>query len=256
MGSAIVQGLLAHGLPARRLAVADPDPATRRRAAQRFHLHVHGNNLHVLRDAQVVIVAVKPQQFPGLIAQMAPHLTRRHLVISIAAGITVRWLQQRLPGVPMIRVMPNLPATVGCGFSAIAPGRHATREHLKIAERIFQAVGETVELPERHFDAITAVSGSGPAYVFFLVDAWECAARSLGLPPAIAARAIHSTLEGGVKLLSASDASASALMAQVASKGGTTEAALRVLAARRVSSHLVEAIRAAAKRSQELQCRS
>ena len=252
MGQALMRGLLARGLSRQRLLAADPNPVRRRQASRRFHVSVSDENVRVVKRAAIVILAVKPQQFPELLAQVAPHLSRRHLVISIAAGIRLRWLQERLPGVPLVRVMPNLPATIGRGFSAIALGRSAAARHRAIARAIFEAVGEVVELPERHFDAITAVSGSGPAYVFFLVQAWEEAARSLGLPPAVAARAIRQTLSGSARLLQASAEPARVLTGKVASKGGTTEAALRVLAKRRVLAHLVEAIRAAARRSRAL----
>ncbi len=255
MGQAIIKGLMARGLSRRQLVVADPNHKTRRRVARQFHLHVHSDNLHVLHDADVIIVAVKPQQFPELIAQLAPHLTRRHLIVSIAAGITLRWLQTRLPSVTVIRVMPNLPATVGCGFSAIAAGRHAASRHRMVARAIFEAVGDVVELPERYFDSITAVSGSGPAYVFFLVQMWQEAAQSLGLPPTIAAQAIRATLDGSVALLRASRDPAAILINHVASKGGTTEAALKVLRQRRMTRHFIEALRAAARRSKELSCR-
>ena len=252
MGQALIKGLLAQGLPRRRLRAADPSPAIRNAIARRFGIALTDDNLRVVRNADVVILAVKPQEMPDVTAQLAPRLTRRQLVISIAAGITLQWLQARLRNAPVIRVMPNLPATVGCGFSAIARARAATRRHRAIALELFGAVGDVMELPERYLDAITAVSGSGPAYVFFLVQAWEEAARRLGLPASVAERAIRQTLKGSAKLLAANREPAWALVQQVASKGGTTEAALRVLAKRRVAAHLVEALRSAARRSQEL----
>ena len=119
-------------------------------------------------------------------------------------------------------------------------------------ERLFRMVGEVVELPERHFDAITAVSGSGPAYLFFIAQAWEQAAVSLGLPAAVAGSAIRQTLRGSLRLLEASSEPAAALIAKVASKGGTTEAALKMFARRHVAEHFGEALRAAAHRSKEL----
>jgi pyrroline-5-carboxylate reductase len=173
-------------------------------------------------------------------------------VISIAAGRPLRWLQARLPGIAVMRAMPNLPATVGCGFSAVAAGCCATPRDRAMARALFGAVGQVLELPERHFHAITAVSGSGPAYVFFLARAWEQAARSLGLPPAAASSAIRQTLRGSLALLESSPASPGELIAKVASKKGTTEAALTVLAKRRVSTHVIEALRAAARRSKAL----
>jgi len=252
MGQALLGGLLTQGVLRRSLCVSDPDPAIRRRLRRQFRLDAINDNAALVRAADVVILAVKPQQVGEVIAQIAPKLSSRQLVISIAAGIPLRWLQARLPGAAVIRVMPNLPATVGYGFAAIALGKKATARHRAITLAIFGAVGQVAELPERQLDAITAVSGSGPAYVFFLVQAWEAAAASLKLPPAVAARAIRQTLEGSVRLLDAAEVPAEALIRRVASKGGTTEAALKVLAKRRVATSIEEAIRAAARRSKEL----
>jgi len=252
MGQALIKGLLAHGFSRRALCAADPSHAVCASVRRRFHIETTDENLRVVHRCDVVILAVKPQQFPELMTSLAPSLTRSHLVISIAAGIRLRWLEARLPGVPIIRAMPNLPATVGCGFSAIALGRRATARHRAIALAIFRAVGQVVELPERSFDAMTAVSGSGPAYLFFLIQAWEEAARALGLPRLLAGHAIRQTLEGSLRLWQASDGSAQTLIGQVASKGGTTEAALKVLAKRRVAARFTEALQAAARRSREL----
>ena len=252
MGQALMKGLLVQGISARALRASDANGATRREVSRRFGVDVRADNAAVARRSDIVILAVKPQQFQEIVLQLAPHVTRRQLVITIAAGITLRWLQRRLPGVPVIRVMPNLPATIGSAFSAIAPGRAATTQHRAMAKALFGAVGQVAELPERYFDAITAVSGSGPAYVFFLVHMWEEAARSLGLPPAVASGAVRQTLEGSMRLLQASRLSASELIGKVASKRGTTEAALKVLAKRRVAAHFAEALRAAARRSRAL----
>ena len=254
MGQALIQGLLANGASRRALQAADPSARTRRDVQRRFRLSVTEDNARVVRRSDIVILAVKPQQFPDVLAQIAPHVGRRQLVISIAAGIRLPWLASWLPGVPLVRVMPNLPATVGCGWSAIALGGTATARHRAIAKALFGAVGEVVELPERQFDAVTAVSGSGPAYVFFLVDAWEQAARRLGLPASVARRAVAQTLEGSVRLLRATDVPASALIRRVASKGGTTEAALNVFAARRIARHVADAVHAATRRSRALSC--
>ncbi len=262
MGQALLRGLLAEGVSRRALRAADANPRTRRAVERRFRLPVAADACAVARRSDLVILAVKPQQFPEVVPPLARHLTRPHtrrgvgarrpLIVSIAAGITLRWLQSRLPGVPLVRVMPNLPATVGCGFAAVAAGRAATRHHRRLVRALFGAVGTVVELPERHLDAVTAVSGSGPAYVLYLAQIWEEAARALGLPRAVASDAVRRTLEGSVRLWLASGESAHALIAKVASKGGTTEAALRVLARRRISAQFAQALRAAARRSKQL----
>ncbi|MBI4596850.1 MAG: pyrroline-5-carboxylate reductase [Candidatus Omnitrophica bacterium] len=252
MGQALIKGLLATGLSPNALRAADADAATRKAVSQRFSVQVAEDNLGLVRWTNVVIVAVKPQQCHDVIVPLASELTPQHLVISIVAGITLRWWQAKLPGVPVVRVMPNLPATVGAGFSAIAWGPKVRPRHRAMARAIVHAVGEVAELPERHFDAITAVSGSGPAYVFSLVQMWEDAARALGLPKDVASAAIAQTLSGSVALLRASGEPAGALVSQVASKGGTTEAALKVFEQRRLRLHMMEALRAAAQRSKQL----
>jgi len=252
MGQAIVKGLLKHGVSARRIVACDASEETRREVARHFGIRITYDNRKLLEESDIVILAIKPQHLSEVTSQLASSFSRKQLVISIAAGITLKWLQARLRDVPVIRVMPNLPAIVGQGFSAIALGRKATKRDQIVAEALFRSVGEVIRLPERHFDAITAISGSGPAYVFFLVQAWEDAARSLGLPQEIATQAIRATLRGGTELIHGSSDSISSLIAQVASKGGTTEAALKVLGRRRVALHLMEAMRAAARRSKEL----
>ena len=252
MGQALLKGLLAHGVQHRRLRAADAHPATRRQVHHRFGIAVSADARAIIPGADVVILSVKPQQFPDVVRLVRPILRRRQLVISIAAGIRLAWLGRSLPGIPLMRVMPNLPAIVGCGFSALATGRGLPARHRAIGRAIFSAVGDVVELPERHFDAVTAVSGSGPAYVFFLVQAWQAAAKALGLPADVAGRAIGSTLGGSLCLLSESRDTPEVLIAKVASKGGTTEAALKVLARRQVLPHFVEALRAAAKHSRQL----
>ena len=252
MGQALIGGLVAHGVPRRAIRAADVSAATRREVSRRHRVTVVSDAASAVRSADVVILAVKPQQCEELLSRIGPSIRRNQLVISIAAGITTRWLERRLPGVPVVRVMPNLPATIGCGYSAIADGRRARAHHRRIAVALFGAVGYVVELPERHFDAITAVSGSGPAYVFFLAQIWQEAAQRLGLPADVAACAIDATLKGSVRLLRCSGEPARVLVGKVASKGGTTEAALKVFRARRVAAHFAEALRAAARRSKQL----
>lgn len=252
MGQALLNGLLAQGMPRRSLGAADAQAKMRETVRARFGVWTTSDNAALTVRSDVIILAVKPQQCPELVRQLAGSLSRRHLVISIAAGVTLRWLDTRLPGVPLVRVMPNLPATVGCGFAGIAAGQGTTRRHRDVALAIFSSVGTVVELPERQLNALTAVSGSGPAYVFFLVEALERAARTLGLPAPVASAAVRRTLEGSARLLAAADVPPAELIRRVASKRGTTEAALKVLERRRVAAHLVEAIRAAARRAQEL----
>ncbi len=252
MGQALIKGLRRQGVPVSRLCAVEASPVRAREVARQLRMPVSSDIAAVAQRADLLVLAVKPQQFPQIMKALAPHVTKQQLVISIAAGITLRWLRARLPKSPLIRVMPNLPATVGEGFSAIAAGRRATAAHRRTARELFSAVGSVVELPERYLDAITAVSGSGPAYVFYLAQAWETAAQALGLPKTVAREAIRTTLQGSVRLLQASGEPANVLVSRVASKGGTTEAALKELDRRQVRAAFVQALGAAARRSREL----
>lgn len=251
MGHALITGLLAEGVAPRALLAADPSRAARARL-RALDVRTTQDNCTVACDADVLVLAVKPQEMSSVLEGIRRCLTPRQLVISIAAGITLRYLSARLPKSPIIRVMPNLPATVRRGFAAYACGRAATARHRAVAQAMFGAVGEAVELPERSLDAVTAVSGSGPAYVFLLAQMWEEAAVALGLPAGVAKRAVRQTLAGSIELLAGDRLTPEEWIARVASKKGTTEAALRVLARRRVSRSFAEALRAAAKRSQAL----
>lgn len=251
MGRALIAGLRAKGVSGRSILAVDPSTA-RRNQVRRLGARATADSCEVACDGDVIVLAVKPQEMSSVLENIGGCLTPQQLIISIAAGITLPWLQARLRGVPLVRVMPNLPATVGQGFSAYTLGRHARGPHRRIAAALFGAVGEAVELPERLLDAVTAVSGSGPAYVFYLAQVWEDAAIVLGLPRDVARRAVKQTLIGSARLLACSETSPAEWIARVASKKGTTEAALRVLARRGVSRHVAEALRAAARRSRAL----
>jgi pyrroline-5-carboxylate reductase len=251
MGQALITGLIAQGVRPRNLLAADPSGAARARL-QALGVRATGDNCVVACEADVIVLAVKPQEMASVLEDIRRCLTPRQLVISIAAGITLRYLRARLPKSPVIRVMPNLAATVRKGFAAYACGRSTTPRHRAVVQAVLGAVGEAVELPERLLDAVTAVSGSGPAYVFLLAQMWEAAAVALGLPAAVAKRAVRQTLAGSVELLAGDRLTPQEWIARVASKKGTTETALRVLAKRKVGRHFAEALRAAVRRSRAL----
>lgn len=254
MGQALIRGLLQAGVPSGRVVVVEADTSTRQRVRRAFH--VRGAGLEeVARRCDVIIVAVKPQDLPPVLDQLAQVLRRRGrtpLVISIAAGVKLAALQHRLNRVPVVRVMPNLPAKVGCGISAVATGRAVRPAHLAIAKAIFGCVGEVVELPERLFDAVTAISGSGPAYFFLIFQALRDAGSRAGLPNAIAQRLALRTASGSVELAEAASQDLEDLIAQVASKRGTTEAALQVFRRRKLAQILEAGVAAAARRSRAL----
>jgi len=253
MGSAILRGLLAAGV-ARPTQLIGADPAAAKRASLRgVRVRIAPSNRALVQQSTVVILAVKPQELVAVARQIAPALTSRHLVISIAAGLSTRRIEAALGrAVPLIRVMPNTPVQIRQGISVICRGRWARSPHARTATAIFGALGDVLELPERSFHAVTAVSGSGPAYLFFLMEQMFTAGRRLGLPAAALERLVRQTVVGSAQLAAAGGESPSVLRARVTSKGGTTEAALRAFAQARVPQGIVRGLLAAARRSAQL----
>jgi pyrroline-5-carboxylate reductase len=203
--------------------------------------------------ATTLLVAVKPQDIDTLLAELAPVVGPHHLVVSVAAGITTKHIERALPsGVPVVRCMPNTPALVDQAMTAVAAGAHARDEHLAVAESLLAAVGRVVRVPESQLDAVTALSGSGPAYFFYLVEAMIDAGILLGLPRALAAELIVQTAVGSATMLRDSGEHPVQLREAVTSPGGTTIAAIRELEVHGVRAALLAAIEAAARRSREL----
>ena len=205
------------------------------------------------RTAATVILAVKPQDIDTLLAELKPVLTADQLVVSVAAGVTTAHLARGLgDGVPIVRCMPNTPALVDEAMTAVAAGPHAGEEHLATAEALLRAVGKVVRVPESQLDAVTALSGSGPAYFFYLVEAMIDAGILLGLPRTLAADLIVQTAIGSAVMLRDSGEHPVQLREAVTSPGGTTISAIRELEVHGVRAALLAAIEAAAKRSEEL----
>jgi pyrroline-5-carboxylate reductase len=203
--------------------------------------------------ARTLLIAVKPQDIDALLTQMRPVVTPEHLLVSVAAGVPTATLERSLPdGVPVVRCMPNTPALVDQAMTAIAAGNHAGEAHLDVAERLLAAVGRVVRVPEHQLDAVTALSGSGPAYFFYLVEAMIDAGILLGLPRTLAAELIVQTAIGSAIMLRDSGQHPVQLREAVTSPGGTTIMAIRELEVHRVRAALIAAIEAAARRSAEL----
>jgi pyrroline-5-carboxylate reductase len=206
-----------------------------------------------LEHASTVILAVKPQDIDALLGELAPGAGPQHLVVSVAAGVTTAHLERALPdGVAVVRCMPNTPALVDEAMTAVAAGAHATERQLATAAALLASVGRVVQVPESQLDAVTALSGSGPAYFFFLVEAMIDAGILLGLPRALAAELIVQTAVGSATMLRDSGEHPVQLREAVTSPGGTTIAAIRELEAHGVRAALLAAIEAAARRSREL----
>lgn len=207
----------------------------------------------VVEKSQAIIIAVKPQDFDAILSEVREVVTKDKLVISIAAGITCQYIEKRLgQEIRVVRTMPNLPVKVGEGMTAICRGRKATNSDLGVASQIFDSIGKSVIVEEKWMDAITAVSGSGPAYVFLFVEYLNKAAKSLGLKENVGHELVLQTLKGSLKLLEQSKEDASVLRAKVTSKKGTTQAALEVFSKKKTDKIFVEALKAAKQRAKEL----
>ena len=203
-------------------------------------------------DADVVVIAVKPGDVAGALEACVPILPEHALVLSIAAGVTIADIEAGAGDRPVVRAMPNTGALVGKGAAAIAAGTRADESHLDLAERVLGAVGTVVRVPEVHLDAVTGLSGSGPAYVFLLAEAMTEAGVLVGLPRATAAALVCQTLLGAATLLAETGDTPESLRAAVTSPGGTTAAGLQALEAHGVRAAILDAVEAATIRSREL----
>ncbi|MBI1952609.1 MAG: pyrroline-5-carboxylate reductase [Candidatus Omnitrophica bacterium] len=254
MGRALIQGVVkSRRMSPRRLIGWDPDQARLRAIVRSNGIVRASSNLDLTRRAKAVLLAVKPQQMDQVLREIRPGAKRGKLVISIAAGVPIRRIQRALgPGARVIRVMPNTPALVGQGMAGISAGRGVTRADLRFARRIFEAAGQAIEIPEAWMDAVTALSGSGPAYFFFLMEAMIEAGVKLGLSRQAAQRLVKATAAGAAALALAGPQPPRKLRRQVTSKGGTTEAAFRVFKKRGLAAILRAGIFAACRRARQL----
>ena len=252
MGETLLSGLLRAGRPVDRLVVSERRPERVAELREKYGVQVL-ENAAAAAAAEVVVLVVKPQDMATVLDDVRDHLAPGTLVVSLAAGITTSFLEQRLPeGTPVVRVMPNTPALVDEGMAAISPGAHCDEEHLGQAEALLLACGRVVRLPEHHLDAVTAVSGSGPAYVFYVVEAMIEAGVLLGLPRTTATELVVQTLYGAATMLRETGVHPTVLREQVSSPAGTTIAALRELDDHRVRAAFLTAMEAARDRSREL----
>jgi len=253
MGEALIAGLLDAGWDADALAVAEVDAERRRGLEAGFpQVRVVPSPAWAVPEAEIVVVAVKPDDVVGALEAALPALADDALVLSIAAGVTIAALEQVLPGRPVVRAMPNTPALIRAGVAAIARGSDATDAHLELAERVLGAVGVVVRVPETQLDAVTGLSGSGPAYVFLVAEALIEAGVLAGLTWETSRTLVTQTLLGSARLLAEGADPPGLLRAAVTSPGGTTAAGLAVLEQHGVRAALLSAVQAAAERSRAL----
>ena len=254
MGRALVGGLLAAGHAPARIRIADSEAACRASCTDRFGVTVGDDNLATCRDADVVVLAVKPQQLRAVTLALAPAAEDGQLFVSIAAGITLGHLETWLGGGrAIVRAMPNTPAQIGCGAAALCANGAVSASQHALASRLLESVGVAVWLEDENLmDAVTALSGSGPAYVFLLLELLEQAGCELGLPADLSRRLSLATVEGAARLARGSEHDAATLRHQVTSPGGTTERALQSFAAADLAGIVNRALTAARDRGREL----
>jgi pyrroline-5-carboxylate reductase len=258
MARSLVGGLIAGGIDATRISVAEPDASKRDELSTRFGIATSQDNGTVASDVEVLVLAVKPQVMRQVVTGLAATLHEpAPLLISIAAGVRaasmLRWLGQPLA---LVRAMPNTPALVRSGATALYASPEVSEEQRSRAESIMRAVGQTLWIDDEGLmDAVTALSGSGPAYFFLFMEALEQAAKELGLPPEAARLLTLETAQGAARMALSSDEGPALLRKRVTSPGGTTEAALGAFAKGGFETLVTRAVRAACERSAELAVR-
>lgn len=254
MGEALISRLIQDQIiSAASVIVSDPQAERRQWLSDQYGLNTTADNAVVIQAADIILLAIKPQVLPA-VAKALPiqQLSHQPLLLSILAGITLERLQIYFPGWPIIRAMPNTPATVGAGITALAPSPQITPEQLIQAHRIFSSVGVVLDVPESLMDAVTALSGSGPGYVAIIIEALSDGGVAAGLPRKTATQLVLQTLKGTVELLEHTQWHPADLKDRVTSPGGTTIAGIASLEASGLRSALIQAVQAAAQRSREL----
>lgn len=254
MGEALIGGIVAGGVfSSADVTVTDVVPDRLTYLKDKYGVNATAENTKAVKGAQIVILAVKPQSMPGVLKELSAFIDKTKLVISIAAGITIPFLEERLKkGSRVIRAMPNTPALIGEGAAALAPGGNISEDDLAVAREIFEAVGTTVVVDEALMDAVTGLSGSGPAYGFVIMDALSDAGVLMGLSRDIARKLAAQTLLGAAKLYLTTGKHPAELRDMVTSPGGTTIAGLKALEQGGLRAALISAVEAATLRAKEL----
>ena len=254
MAGALVNGILqARLLSPQAMFASDVKDAQLKKIKKSYGIQTCKDNTQVISKVNTVVLAIKPQNIEEVLSEITPVITKKHLIISIVAGITTRHIAKHLGGnLPVIRVMPNTPALIQEGASVLSAGKHATETHLKKALKLFSAVGKVVTVDEHLMDAVTGLSGSGPAYVFLFIEALADAGVKMGLSRSTAQLLAMQTCLGAAKMVSETGEHPAKLRDMVTSPGGTTITGLHKLEAGGLRNTIIDAVEAATKRSKEL----
>lgn len=252
MGSSLIKSLLESSINSEQLCISDKSSEKAAEISSSYQVKVKSIT-EIGQDCDVIFLAVKPQDLDTVLSELGQSLKKETLLISIAAGKTTKFIESKLKNTnPVVRVMPNTPAQIGKGVSAISPGASATSHHLSLTKDLLSASGLVVEVAEENQDAVTALSGSGPAYFFNFIEAMIKAGVNLGLTEEIATQLAIGTITGSAAMLQESGIDAATLRKNVTSPNGTTAAALKVFSDSNLEKIVADAMAAAKKRAQEL----
>ncbi len=253
MAEAMIRGLVSAKVAADGISASGPRQDRLNQLTDRYGIHTTTDNIELVARAQVLVLAVKPQIIHSVLAEIAEHVAAETLVISIAAGVSIASIEERLPsGAHVVRAMPNTPALVQAAATAISAGEHASNEDLALATFIFDAVGITVVLAESQLDAVTGLSGSGPAYIFLILEALADAGVKVGLSRRNAQKLAAQTVMGSAKLLLETGQHPGQLKDMVTSPGGTAIVGLHTLEEGGLRTTLINAVESATRRAAEL----
>ena len=254
MGEALLKGLVSKKLFTRsRIIVSDNSDSRLRFIKKNYRVKVTASNVEAVKNCDIVILAIKPKDMRSVLSEIA-QVARKKLIITKAAGVTIDFIKRKTGAKRVIRVMPNTPALIGFAMTAISVEEGLKKSDINIAKNIYACVGEITLLDEKYMDAVTAVSGSGPAYFFLLMETMVDAAQGLGLKRDIALKLVTQTAFGASLLQYSLAGEPSVLRENVTSKGGTTQAALEVFKKKGFASTIKVALKAAASRSKQLSC--
>ncbi len=254
MGAALIRGLLEAGvLNAKQILVSDPAESALEQLKQQTEVKVTSRNAEVAKQSEIILIAVKPDVMRPVLQEIRPFVSKDQLVISIAAGITLKVIEESLDqGCRVVRVMPNTPCLVGAAAAAFSLGKNATPEDARLVKALFETVGLAVQVQEKHLDAVTGLSASGPAYVFLMIEALSDGGVKMGLSRPVATQLAAQTVFGAAKMVLEMKKHPAELKDLVTSPGGTTIAGLHALESRAFGAALIDAVEAATRKAKEL----
>ncbi len=254
MGTALIRGLLETGvLNAKQISASDPAESALEQLKQQTEVRVTSRNAEVAKQSEIILIAVKPDVVRLVLQEIRPFVSKDQLVISIAAGITLKVIEEGLDqGCRVVRVMPNTPCLVGAGAAAFSLGKNATPEDVRFVKALFETVGLAVQVQEKHLDAVTGLSASGPAYVFLMIESLSDGGVKMGLSRPVATQLAAQTVFGAAKMVLEMKKHPAELKDLVTSPGGTTIAGLHALESRAFGAALIDAVEAATRKAKEL----